>query len=448
MANENFYPSLSTLFPEKRLPKNLGLLQGLSNDIFDNFFYRNLVANVGYSGAVASFKLTIDSYNKIGFELPGTGVELIFNPSTIPNTGSEIPISLQYNWEILRLVADFEWNQFESTPNAFYLLTAKIAQVNSDDIVKETALNFIGGSNPLDNFVSNYNSNHPNNTLSVFPNPDEDIYARNITDAFDAQSIDAFQVIFDDYINDSEDFITYRHIEQIFFKFLGYFSIENIKSLLIPQVNASIDNLAVGIRFPASVLREVNPNTLEPILDNHGNDVPLTLSFTIGSIYYNTKEGLNLETISSISLPPSEILKTGFVLHVIDLKLDLSRTKNIPEAEADGRPTDFMGVYIKNGSIEFPSYWNHDENNSTGELKVYNLLVGTGGISGTIKLAAKTLGNTVPIIKVNFGGGFDISLNRFNLTFRQNAITDCSISGALTIPDCLNIGYWHVHKIF
>src|SRR5680860_571067 len=74
-------------------------------------------------------------------------------------------------------------------------------------------------------------------------------------------------------------------------------------------------------------------------------------------------------------------------------KLDLSRKTNIPEATADGRPNDFMGVYIQDGIIGFPQFWNHDDSNSTGQIVARNLLVGTGGISGTLGLEAKTAGN-------------------------------------------------------
>ncbi len=433
MANEVFYPSLSSLIPVKGLPQNLGFIQNLADNIFDGLFYKNFQTNTSKSGNRKSFHLTLVSYNKIGFEIPGTGIIFILNPAAIPDSGSEIPISIGFQWEVFRFLQSFEISQFDGSPNSLFNIIITMAEANSDDIVREVVYSFIGGSNPINDFIINYNSAHPGNSITVLSDPDPNVYIQNITDAFDAQSIDLFQIIFNDYIFDNNEIVLFKNIEKLLFKFLGFFSVDRIKKMLIPQINASIDEISVGVQFPASILREVNPVNFDPLQDSNGKDVPSILRFTLGSIGYDTETGFEFKNVSTISLPSSEILQTGFTLQVTNLKLDLSRKNNIPEAIADNRPDDFIGVYITQGTIGFPSFLNHDDTNSNAELFVNNLLVGTGGISGTIGLKLKDGQSGTPNIKIKVGG-FELIINTFSLTFRQNAIIGSDIKAEMTLP--------------
>src|SRR5690606_22337502 len=90
-------------------------------------------------------------------------------------------------------------------------------------------------------------------------------------------------------------------------------------------------------------------------------------------------------------------------------------------------------VYITQGSIGFPAFLNHDDVNSNAELFVNNLLVGTGGISGTIGLQLKSGETGTPELKNNIGN-FNIEFNAFSLTFQQNSIIGSNIAGTLTLP--------------
>lgn len=223
--------------------------------------------------------------------------------------------------------------------------------------------------------------------------------------------------------------------DEIFDQLTDFFSqaaeslyLSNIKSLLVPSVGFSINDVRLALEFPLSILQP---------LDSSGNVIPgetSKLYFNVGRVSYSTDEGFEFEEESSVTFTRSQILGSGFTLEVLDAKLDLSRSKNIPEAIADQRPDDFIGAYIREGTIGFPAFWNHDPAGSTGVIKARNLLVGTGGFSGTISLEAISSGNPSPIVKVRFGDNFSVSLNTFSLTFKQNAITASSIEGTLRIP--------------
>src|SRR5690554_991118 len=227
----------------------------------------------------------------------------------------------------------------------------------------------------------------------------------------------------------------FERLNRVFNDWLGNISTIELKELLLPKFEVSIDSLIIGLQFPVSIFKQVDNVTNEPIEIN-GEYVPGIVTFDLGSLKYSTGNGLNFSDINdlSINFTKSEILNTGFTLEVHNMKLDLSRTSNIPEADADGRPVDFIGAYITEGVIGFPQFWNHDDSNSTGQIVARNLLVGTGGISGTIGLEVKTAGNPSPLISANFGGGFQVSLNAFDITFQQNSIIESNIHGTMKIP--------------
>src|SRR5882724_3565137 len=438
MADEKFYPSLSTLISANSLPQSLGFVQGLVDNIFDDLFYRNLQINSSRYGEYADYSLILVSYRRLDFEVPGTGLFFILNPSTIGDIGSEIPVSLTYHWEILRYVSDLKLDQFDYSPRAFFDLIIKITGVNYKDLIKEIVSTFIGGT--LDDFITRFNTAHPATPLSITPDTDLDAYIESMIDALDAHSIDVLDAIFDDYILDLDIAASLKNIENLFFHWLGFFSKERIEHLLVPELSVSIDEISVGVQFPSTILREVDvqgkpvPDPLHP-----ANDKPAVLSFNVASLRYSTATGFEFDLADSLNInfPRSEILKSGLIIELHEVKVDFSRTTNIPEAIADGRPEDFVGVYVKDGTISFPAFWKSAPG-STGVIKARNLLIGTGGFSGTLALEALTAGTTTPVadpvVKFTFGKDFSVSLDKFSITLKQNAIKESEIEGTLVIP--------------
>src|SRR5690554_3045780 len=215
-----------------------------------------------------------------------------------------------------------------------------------------------------------------------------------------------------------------ERVKKLFSRIIGKIDIQQIiNQILVPRFTVSIDSISAGVRFPTNIFTPVDPSIHQSIL-----------LFNAGSISFDTQTGFEFTNIGSLSFPESKILNTDFTIGFTNAKLDLSRTSNIPETVADGRPEDFIGVYITDGTVGFPTFWNHNDGDSTGQLKVRNLLVGTGGVSGTIGLEAKTAGVPSPLIKANFGGGFSVSLDAFDITFQQNTIISSNIHGSMKIP--------------
>ncbi|HEY1047826.1 MAG TPA: hypothetical protein VGF79_15405 [Bacteroidia bacterium] len=167
------------------------------------------------------------------------------------------------------------------------------------------------------------------------------------------------------------------------------------------------------------------------------------LGLDFGEVYFefnsNGKFGFSKEVSVSIAPPYIKgiIPGTGLEVSFEKIKLDLSKDSNLIEAIKDDRPSDFIGCYITEATIGFPAKWNHnpEDAGNTAQIKARNLLIGTGGISGTLSLEAiDPDAETAALLKLRLGENFNISLDAFALTFRQNEILNSQISGKLTLP--------------
>ena len=92
-------------------------------------------------------------------------------------------------------------------------------------------------------------------------------------------------------------------------------------------------------------------------------------------------------------------------------------------------------MYVGEAEIGLPDGWAIGDN-STAKIVGRDMLIGTGGISGTIGLEAKEEGYDSPLLRCTFGN-WELSLDSFSVTFLQNSITQSDIRGHLTLPDNL-----------
>jgi hypothetical protein len=431
MLVQKYKPTLADLLKVNSLPENLGFLQGPLSSFLDKLFYENLQAFKSANGDSASYTLDIITYKKLVLlEIPGTGVAFVVNPPSIigVQSSSVFNVSFEYSWEILKYIRGANLQTFSFDIGAYLTLLGSIFGISKQDFLEETINVFIGdignpapGQDPLQDFVTDYNGSHTNQLIYTSGDTFSDIYTQ-----LQSFGEDIFALIKDNYLDNAFD-----RLRQLIAKWVGPLDEDRLKDLLLPKFSASLNNISFGIEFPRNIFTPLDPLT--------GLDIPEPARSMVivnaGAFKYDTKDGFTFNKNLTFDFPKSRILGTQFTLEIDDLKIDLSKTKNIPEATADGRPNDFVGVYVKKAVIGFPLDWNHDTSPaSTGEVIGTNLLIGTGGISGTIGMQAKTGVTTAPIIKAKFGSGFEIELDAFFITFQQNAIIDSEIKGAMMIP--------------
>ncbi|MDQ3016426.1 MAG: hypothetical protein M3R25_06890, partial [Bacteroidota bacterium] len=446
MSTEKFYPKLSSIVTLEQLPEQLNFIRNGFSQLLDRIYYRDFQVVVDHHSSSIYYQLVLIIYKRLELEIPGTEIALLFNPpsSTDPTPYvTEIPVVVNARWPIRQFIKQFKLDQFSFEAEDFYTKALEIFNISDESLLLQTVATFIAPPDRLNTFALNTNTNY-NLNIPTPVNSDTNVAITEIVDYIKLNStVPLKAIIFSDYVL---DLTTIQNTFENFKKLLVFkTSIDpttRIKDLLIPHVYSKI-TLSAGIEFPRKYLIPILPNGQIETDEN----IKLVLSIAESVFVFDSKGQIGFNNDLSISFPSAypkaQIGNTGFTIGFANAKLDLSWVTNIPEADADGRPRDFIGLYIGSGTIGFPLNWGHNDPNSppsTGELFVNNLLVGTGGLSGTIGLRALTQNNPTPLLKGKFGQNIKWSLNTFQLVFQQNAIISSDIRGTLIIPGFTNVG--------
>jgi hypothetical protein len=341
------------------------------------------------------------------------------------------------------------------------------AGITTDDVINDFGIStdYPNGTDTIEDVYARLNVEKDSDSLSIYElinklNEDysltgtinEIIYTDNpettyddILSALNAAEITLLDLIIDYVIIDAETVNDILNIVTDFFveaKEDTYGT--EFYNLFTPLISTSINDLSLALSFPRSWLKPIDPVTNRPYEDEVRQTM---LRFDVGALHYSTEGGLQFENESSFSFEKSEIGNTGMTLYFDRMKLDLSRTSTIPEAAAAGYPDDFVGVFVESAEIGLPEKWFQSIGSTPGvTLGIFgeNLLLGTGGISGTFGLRAiDTDGNptngAIPqnaelLVKLGGENGLVIGFSHFDFTLQQGEFVDTNIHGSLQIP--------------
>ncbi len=446
MPTNNVFPSIRHLLPINELPDQLSGLKGGLNTILSKIYYKDLLCESSPEGDSAFYNLTLVTYDKVGFEVPGTnGMAIVLNPDLIVNDAdyTPIPVSFKYNWDILRYIKGLNPLSFIEDPIHYFELILELFGTSQSEVLTTFLTVFLDDPDALTTFVNEFNSN-PKYSLAT-PLDIDPLSMDQIDDVLiqltsNGNDFSVFNIIFEDYLTLNTEDLTLDNVRRFFNMIIGDFDPKDLLKLFEFKFGLGIDVIKIGLEFPRDMLIPIDDDPLSPTYNELlPSPAQSALVLNVGSVYYDSESGFDFNNESYLSFPKSQIGNTGLTLEFSDIKLDLSQKRNIPEAVADGRPTDFVGIFIKEGSIGLPASWGHNTGDtSTAELFVNNLLVGTGGISGTIGMRAidpdPEDDEFKGLLELKFGQDFIVSLKDFNLEFQQNAIVSSEIYGTLQIP--------------
>jgi hypothetical protein len=435
MSDTLFYPSLSTLLPLERIPPNLGFVQGALHDVFDNLYFRDLQVSKSKRGEAGFYQLSIVLYKRLAVEIPGAmGAALVLNPGPPAGQTSEIPIALGYRWEILKYLKGFDHSQLNELPRLLFDMLAEIAGADAAALLAELIDRLHGAEvDPFQAFVDAFNLDMlPTVPLTLLVDPDPAIVIEDLLAQLEVQEMAVYELLLSylDVAASVED--AFAEIAGFFSKWVKAIDIDGFKALLIPHCSVAIRNVALALEFPRSLLKPVDVDTGEVIDANstlpEDQKQKSRLTFTAGSLLYSTDAGFKFDALGSFAFTPSQIGETGITLGFDNMKLDLSRTTNIPEATADGRPEDFVGVYVQQATIGLPKKWfKSSPTTSAVQIVGSDIILGTGGFSGKIHLdAAGVLHRKL--------GNFEAALTAFDMRFERNSLIESNIAGTLLIP--------------
>lgn len=438
-TDTSFYPSVSTLLPLDAIPPNLGFVQDGLHAVFDRLFFRDLQVQKSTHGDVGFYQLSLVLYRRLGFEIPGTGgVALVLNPSQVPGQITEIPIALSYRWQILKYVREFQHASLVELPRLVFDALVEISGAPPPALLARL-VDLVHGAaaDPVQDLVNSINLEHlPAIPLTKLSDPQaaaDEVIDDLLAQLEQSQTFTLYELIYG-YLStaDSVDQV-FDDISTFFAQWVKEFSRDDFEAFLIPRCSVALRDLSLALEFPRTLLKPVNAQG--EIIDATSSlpedqKQKSRLTFVAGSVLYSTETGFEFDTLGTFKFTTSQIGNTGLTLGFDDMKLDLSRTKNIPEATADGRPVDFVGVYVKEATIGLPNKWFKASGKVTGtgpKLVGTNLIIGTGGFSGKIGFDAAGVMHT----RI---GNIEAGLTAFDLRFERNAIVESNIRGWITIP--------------
>ena len=204
---------------------------------------------------------------------------------------------------------------------------------------------------------------------------------------------------------------------------------------VLPDFVLRIPDISVAFRIDANLLRPVKRENQQwvPITNDDGNPKPAELRFTGVGVQVDLAGDLELLMPAGApvgSLGAVRIGNTGLVLELEGLAPYFS-AKQTPPA---GAPPGFRGVKIDSLKVYLPDDFNIPGIPDT--LIAENLLLGTGGFSGTI--GARWTSTFANGAYTGTGGGtlfgFPFGLKTLDVTLKQNIPTSFTIKGEMLLP--------------
>jgi hypothetical protein len=428
-----YNPSILSLIPRTALPGDDFDLSALSDTALGKIHYKNFMVESSRTGEQRFYSLTLGGNNGLDtIPIAGTGfgLKIMGDPT----------LSVHFRWEILRYVRGFKTEGFGFTEKAFFDLFEYMTGADKEEITEEIMAIFIDDADPFLGLMSH---------LSALSLPSGINNIGDLVAYCEANNVDLIGELFLKVIQGAHTLEEiWDNIQALFRRWLGEFTIEEVKDLLIPKVRVETGTIGVAIEFPRKVLLPLKADGT--VIPEGDPDDKSMVKFPTVSLAYSTEYGFDFSVSGSgASLSRSQIGKTGIEIYVKNLKLDLSRKKNIAEADADGRPADFIGVYIGDAEFILPPKWFSKVTTGGTTLGIFaeNVLIGTGGISGLFQLAAAgspprtpSTGQEMTFVfgKGTHDGdgrkGFTLGFKQFEIEFQQNQILNSTIKGSLTIP--------------
>lgn len=438
MIATRYYPQLTSVLSLDNLPDELGFLEDGLENLLDGIFVKDYQIVKSKSGDSVGYFLVLKIYKRLGIEIPGA-FTLLLNPPAIGDPdpiSSEIPVSVQVQAEILKYVKNFDVLRFSGEPKAFFELFLELLGLDPDELFDDLIRSFTV-SNTTNEIVSKLNqANGLIGSVDEIPFPVATTRMGQINEVIETiesgtSGLTAISAAFT-LLSDGKPINEIKeNVDRLFRSRFGTSPIDRLKELFKPKINASL-KLRPAIEFPRNVLVPINTDDEIETDEN----IKSRLEFNVGEFTFSTEGGIGFDKELSVSFSPdypkAQIGNTGLTIGFENAKLDLSAETNIPEATADGRPNSFKGVYIEQASIGLPSFIKDDDDNpNPGGIEIVgkHLIIGTGGLSGTIGL--ETTGGG---LYKTFGDKLKARFDSFDITFHQNSVIGSSIKGALIIP--------------
>lgn len=441
------YGLLTELVDVDKVPAPLSFVSQPLGALLAKVRYRDLIAETSPDRGAGHYALTLIT-ERIVVDLLGSGLKVVyFEPEQPADLTSEIPLSFDYRWPILKYAHAFDLASFPHTARAVFDILLDIVDISEREFIDGVVEALIDDPAPYQALIDklkdwNANGGAPLSGLTLSNLPTTVGEAEHIVTQIKAANVDVFIAAFEAAVEDLSNIEQgLDNVAALFRRWLGGVSREEVEALLVPHFSVELKNVNMALEVPRSILVP-----LDVAGNVKGAPEVSRVRFIAGALRYDPRTGFAIDLNGEAKLDKSEIPGFGLTLEVSDVKVDLSEEADIPEVAADLRPAGFKGAYIERVAIGLPPRWFEAKNKSSASLELVgrNLLIGTGGLSGEIGLEAIDKDNASANTTLDFvlgpepsagaRKGFTLGFSSFKMRFKQNALLESAIKGALTVP--------------
>ncbi|KMQ69204.1 hypothetical protein ACM39_03620 [Chryseobacterium sp. FH2] len=408
----NYYPRLSNLITLDSLPSSLDFVKNIAQSIFSKIYYKNYQGSISPLGNSAFYSLSIVSKTRLEFNLV-YGLKFVLNRDHQDNSISSFPVTVQYNWPVIAYLSQFNLDSFSFSPEEIYNIALVSLNISEETVINEAINVFTDTTgDPIHKFVDDLNAELGSSLSTPIPYPTSENRIEELTQSINASYGEG--AAFATYILDSSNLSNTKNNLKLFFKRILPQDVEDyIKSIIKPHALVTLESSA-SIEFPRNVLRPwiaQNVNGSLVLTPDPDESHKTSFDFAKAIFYADTEAGIGYNLDLAGTLGPtaySEIASTGLLIQIERLKIDLSKTKNIPEADAFGYPADFTGVYADALSVTLPPKWFSKDQDIQSTLRIagYNLIIGSGGVTGTFALEAVAVSDSLGNVTSFYGDKF------------------------------------------
>ncbi|MBS3737387.1 MAG: hypothetical protein KGY51_00110 [Psychroflexus sp.] len=307
MSPLKYYPPLSDVVSAQDLPDILSFIKEGIQSIFDDIYYKDLQYSKSVRGDAAFYSLDIVSRKRLSIEFPGTGIFLVLNPDQQNFNISSFPITVFWEWKILRYKRFFDLNNFSFSIEDFFNLSISVFEVSEIQIIDNAIRTFVvpqsSTTSRIEQFVNDVNTLY-GTSISVPVNPETEL--EDLVYDINQQAGDtAYLSVLSLYILTGDITEQKEKLNILFSTYIPHDIGEYIRDLLIPNAKATLE-LSVGLEFPRNMLKPVydesginpfdssdtgTPLEVIPEADDDGNP-KVILSFGEALFYADTEKDL------------------------------------------------------------------------------------------------------------------------------------------------------------
>lgn len=182
--------------------------------------------------------------------------------------------------------------------------------------------------------------------------------------------------------------------------------------ILGPDFSITLRDASIGLRFPPSLLRDVNSSA--------GGEILLS-----GDIFFSPVDGIRLANFAGASLSRSYLCGTQIIVEASGV-LPIFGPQDLPLFVTD---PNFQGIAIERLKLSLPSDVLQLDPGSMLDITLSNASIGSTGFSGSIALTSGDLGGPVSGKLL----GFPFRFRGFALDIQHNGIVDIAFGADIRL---------------